>query len=108
MKKSISIVFFLLFCINQFHIIETIANFYNKQICKVHSIDNNDTDSDNEEEGTSSENDAKKEIECALLNATFADFSKIVATQLKHNSRFFNRLYTNPYTQKDIKPPCFS
>lgn len=47
----------------------------------------------------------EKEIKYLVTNNTLDCLSNTVLTQLKHNIDFLNSLYSNPFIQKDIKPP---
>lgn len=47
----------------------------------------------------------EKEIKYLVTSGNTDSLSNTVLTQLKHNIDFLNSLYSNPFIQKDIKPP---
>lgn len=47
----------------------------------------------------------EKEIKYLATYSSTDCLSNSVSTQLKHNNDFLNSLYSNPFIQKEIKPP---
>ena len=52
MKRLLAILFLLFFCVNQLHLIETIAKYHNKNSAKTESNKADNTSSDQEENDT--------------------------------------------------------
>ncbi len=100
MKQVLPLLFLFVFCVNQLHILETIAKYHSKCISGINTDDASPSaEEDSEEKGL------EKEIEYFIdFNHSYL-LSKVIVIELNHNIDFLNSFYSNPFAQKDIKPP---
>ncbi len=101
MKSLLLILILLGFCANQLHIVKPVTNFI-KQLSKS-NVDMDDETTD--EEDTSEKEESEKEIEYYITNNYSYHITNLILTQEKCNTQFLHLLYSNPFSQKDIKPP---
>lgn len=97
------ILFLLGFCANQLHIIEPISDFYFQYHSKINIDSINDTP-EGEEDGSEKE-EIGKEMEYFIVINYAGHLSNLLNTESNRTIRFSSLFYTNPYSQKDIKPP---
>jgi hypothetical protein len=100
-KPLLLILILLGFCANQLHIVKPVANLI-KQLSSS-NIDMDDETAD--EEDTSEKKESEKEIEYYITNYYPDNITNLILTQEKRNIQFLYLLYSNPFSQKDIKPP---
>ena len=99
MRSIIVFVFLLGFSFNQLHLVEIVSHVLNP--VKVALDFNTDEELPSEE---------SKEVEKEFEEFTNIKFQSRLSgnpyTLLKNNFTYVNLMYTQPYTQRDIKPPC--
>ena len=99
MKQFIIIFFLLGFCVNQLHLVETIASIRNTTHTDIECNSDKETPIDEKEE-------AEKELEDFTSLKSLSQLSDNPFALLSNNFSFINLMYSHPYTQRDIKPPC--
>jgi hypothetical protein len=100
-KQLLLILILLGFCANQLRIVKPVTNFI-KQISKTNADMDDETTDD---EDKSEKEESEKEIEYYITNNYPDHITSLILTQEKCNNRFLHLLYSNPFSQKDIKPP---
>jgi hypothetical protein len=94
-KPLLLILILLGFCANQLHIVKPVANL-------IKQLSSSNIDMDDE---TADEEDTSEKKEYYITNYYPDNITNLILTQEKRNIQFLYLLYSNPFSQKDIKPP---
>lgn len=98
--KQLTLILFLFgFCVNQLHLVETIASIHNT----VHIAVACNSD---EEAPESEKTEIEKELEDMSNSKSLSQLFAKPFALLNSNFGFINLMHSHPFTQRDIKPPC--
>lgn len=97
-KQLIVFLIFISFSVNQFHLLEYFATF--KNVSTIETLTDKTSPSDEHEK-------ANKELEDFTTTVQQNHLLLNPLALLKNNFFFVNLMYSHPFTQKDIKPPCY-
>lgn len=100
MKVFTIIAFLLFFSFNQFHLVDIVTTFMNTVLTQT---DFNSDEETPEEEKKESE----KELEEFTSSKTYSRIKANPLLNLRKSFSFNNLMFSSPFTQKDIKPPCY-